>query len=353
MARSEMLTLGIETSCDETSCAVLEGKDRIRSNIVSSSLLRHQPFGGVVPEIASRHCLEQIDFVFQTALAQAKVKPEDLDLIAVTEGPGLIGSLLVGVCFAKALGYQLKIPLVPVNHLEAHLDAAFISNGGAFAPPETVKRPRRFLGLLVSGGHTSLSLHQGDKVTLMGETVDDAVGEAYDKVAKILGLGYPGGPIMDRLAKEGDPETIRFTKPKQENPYNFSFSGIKTAALYYVREQKLDQRSEKEIAQIQKNVAASFQKSVVQWLVEKTIRVASEKKVESIAVGGGVSANSHLRQALVQEASRLGFKVLLPHLSLTNDNAAMIARRGVEIFKKGKSKKSYLKLSGNANLRLK
>ena len=212
-----MLTLGIETSCDETSCAVISARgvrqrtdgsvlrrrstlggqddEIILSNIISSSLFRHKPFGGVVPEIASRHCLEQIDVVFQEALSEAKVKPEDLDLIAVTHGPGLIGSLLVGISFAKALAYRLKIPLVGVNHLEAHLSANFIGKPA----------PKKFVGLLVSGGHTSLSYHQNGKVTMLGATVDDAVGEAYDKVAKLLGLGYPGGPVMDKLAAKGNP----------------------------------------------------------------------------------------------------------------------------------------------------
>lgn len=329
-----MLTLGIETSCDETSCAVLENRSKIKSNIVSSSLFRHQPFGGVVPEIASRHCLEQIDFVFQQALKQAKVKMKDLDLIAVTEGPGLIGSLLVGVCFAKTLSYELDIPLIGVNHLEAHLVANFISHDG-----KAVKEPNRYIGLLVSGGHTSITYHQKDKVTLLGETVDDAVGEAYDKVAKMMGLGYPGGPVIDRLAKEGNPKAYSFTKPKQDRPFDFSFSGIKTAVLHLVAK-----------PHSVKDVAASFQEAAVSWLVEKTLKAAELKKVKDIVVGGGVSANSHLRKVLTEEGERRGFKVWFPPLALTSDNAAMIARRGYEVFKNGK--RSSLKLTGNPHLHI-
>jgi len=281
-----MIALGIETSCDETSCSVFASPDEVKSNVVSSSLFRHQPFGGVVPEIASRHCLEQIDFVYQKALEQAKVKASDLDVIAVTYGPGLIGSLLVGVCFAKSLSYQLKLPLIPANHLEAHLEAPFISNLGRFDQVLTTQKPKTYIGLLVSGGHTSLTYHRGKSVTLLGETVDDAVGEAYDKTAKILGLGYPGGPMMDRLAREGNPDAISFTKPKQNNAYDFSFSGIKTAVLYYVQKQKLEAQSADTVAQIQRDIAASFQKAVVGWIVDKAIQVALDKKTFDIVVGG-------------------------------------------------------------------
>jgi N6-L-threonylcarbamoyladenine synthase len=369
-----MLTLGIETSCDETSCAVLKNRSEILSNVVSSSLFRHKPFGGVVPEIASRHCLEQIDVVFKEALRQARLKPKDLDLIAVTQGPGLIGSLLVGVCFAKALSYELKIPLVAVNHLEAHLVAPFISDKNGKAK----KEPSRFLGLLVSGGHTSISYHNKGKVKLLGETVDDAVGEAYDKVAKILGLGYPGGPIIDRLAKEGNPAAFRFTKPKQDNPFDFSFSGIKTAVLYEV--QKYTRHSEATGRRISKyrsfaepvlsrhsaqddgeglrmtnqnfirDMAASFQSAVVRWLVEKTLAAAAVKKVKAVIVGGGVSANSHLREMLIREGQRQGLDILFPPFSLTTDNAAMIARRGVELYRERKT--ASLKLTGNPNLHI-
>lgn len=367
-----MITLGIETSCDETSVAVLKGRDVILSNIVSSSLFRHKPFGGVVPEIASRHCLEQIDFVFEEALTQAKIKSKQIGLIAVTEGPGLIGSLFVGIAFAKALAYQLRKPLVGVNHLDAHLVANFIGE----------KEPEKYIGLLVSGGHTSLSYHQRGKVrarhaspVLLGSTVDDAAGEAYDKVAKLLGLGYPGGPIIDKLATQGNAQAFKFTKPKQDGRFDFSFSGIKTAVLYEVqktRPQTRDHRPEtiNRKAKIKskhrnkntghwslvtgppesfiRDMAASFQYAVVSWLVEKTLDAAVYKEVRHIVVGGGVSANSALRQKLPQRGKELGIDVRFPPFILTVDNAAMIARRGYELYQKGK--RSDLKLTGKANL---
>jgi len=345
-----MLTLGIETSCDETSCAVLGGRDEVKSNIVSSSLFRHRPFGGIVPEIASRHCLEQIDFVFHQALEQAKVRAQDLDLIAVTQGPGLIGSLLVGVSFAKALSLDLNIPLVAVNHLEAHLEAAFVTNEGKFPGVISSRRPARFIGLLVSGGHTHLTLHEKEKVIGLGETVDDAVGEAYDKVAKIMGLGYPGGPILDRLAKEGNPRAVAFTKPKQKNRYDFSFSGIKTAVLYYYQREHSKHKSQQALDCFHRDLAASFQNAVVSWLVEKTMAAAKEYSVSDIVVGGGVSANAALRTRLTAAGEEDGLCIRFPHLSLTNDNAAMIARRGLELFKKGR--RAAATLSGDPNLRM-
>lgn len=345
-----MFTLGIETSCDETSCAVLEGLDKLRSNVISSSLFRHKPFGGIVPEIASRHSLEQIDTVFNEALEQAKVKAGDLDLVAVTYGPGLIGSLLVGVCFAKTLSYRLGIPLVGVNHLEAHLVAPFVSIPDANGKIKRAKVPAHFIGLLVSGGHTMISYHEKQRVKILGETVDDAVGEAYDKTAKILGLGFPGGPVMDKLSYEGNPKAVLFTKPKQDRPYDFSFSGIKTAVLYHVQKQQLDKQSETHRQTIIRDVAASFQSSVISWLVDKTLRAAELKKVKDIVVGGGVSANSLLRKRLTEEAAAIGIKVWFPPFSLTLDNAGMIARRGVELYQKGK--RSGLKLSANPNLKV-
>ena len=343
-----MLTLGIETSCDETSVAVLSGRDHVLSNVISSSLFRHKDFGGVVPEIASRHSLEQIDTVLTEALSEAKIKLTDIQLIAVTEGPGLSGSLLVGVSFAKALSYQLGLPLVAVNHLEAHLSANFIGNS----------EPEKFVGLLVSGGHTSLTFHERGKISVMGETVDDAVGEAYDKTAKILGLEYPGGPEVDRLAKKGNPNAFRFTRPKQDNPFNFSFSGIKTAVLYEVKKNQPviqgsqvkahDSRLTTEFIQ---DMCASFQKAVVSWVVEKSLAVAREKAVSDIVVGGGVSANSALRAELTSAAEKEGIRVWFPPQMLTMDNAAMIARRGLELFESGK--RASLNLTAAPNLSLK
>lgn len=328
-----MITLGVETSCDETSCAVLEGRSKIRSNIISSSLFRHRPYGGVVPEIASRHSLEQIDFVFREALRQGGVLASDLDLVAVTRGPGLIGSLLVGISFAKALSFGLGIPLVGVNHLEAHLKSNFIGRA----------EPSGYIGLIISGGHTSITDHRRGRTLILGETVDDACGEAFDKVAKILGLGYPGGPVIERLAKQGDPTAFRFTKPRQENRFNLSFSGIKTAVLYLARKHRVTRT-------FQKNVSASFQAAVVSWLVDKAVDAARFKKVKCLVVGGGVSANGYLRESLLREAARYGLEVCFPPMALTGDNAAMIARAGLERHQKGK--RDSLKLTGDPNLRL-
>lgn len=330
-----MLTLGIETSCDETSCAVLEGGDRLLSNVVSSSLFRHKPFGGVVPEIASRHALEQIDFVFDQAMKEAKVRAQDMDLIAVTEGPGLIGSLFVGVCFAKSLSYRLGVPLVGVNHLEAHLAANFIGQ----------KEPSKYVGLLVSGGHTCLTVHERGRVTLLGETVDDAVGEAFDKVAKMLGLGYPGGPVIEKLAREGHPR-FRFTKPKQKSRFDFSFSGIKTAVYYEVkRREPLDLEPG-----FIRDIARSFQDAAVGWLVEKALDAAVYKKVKDIVAGGGVCANQVLRGRLTERAADSGIKVWFPKPELTLDNAGMIARRGFELYQKGR--RSSLALTGRPDLKM-
>ena len=332
-------TLGIETSCDETSCSVLKGKDTILSNIVSSSLFRHKKFGGVVPEIASRHCMEQIQCVFEEALHEARIKPKDLDLIAVTQGPGLIGSLLVGVAFAKALAYQLAIPLVGVNHMEAHLGANFFGQ----------KEPKRFIGLLVSGGHTMLTFCEKGKIHILGETIDDAVGEAYDKVAKIMGLSYPGGPILDQLAREGNPRAVHFTRPKQDNRFGFSFSGIKTAVLYQFQDPKTGKPNPH--APSVKDMAASFQHAVIGWLVEKALDAAAFKKVKDIVVGGGVSANSYLREQLTREAAAKGIKVWFPPFVLSTDNGAMIARRGVELHKNGI--RSKLDMTGDSGLQIK
>lgn len=345
-----MLILGIETSCDETSVAVLScansassarphrRESKVLSNVVSSSLFRHQEFGGVVPEIASRHCLEQIKFVYNQALKQAGVSAQDLNLIAVTEGPGLIGSLFVGVGFAKALSYRLKIPLVGVNHLEAHLSANFLGR----------EIPESYVGLLVSGGHTSLVYTHDGKFELIGETEDDAVGEAYDKVAKMMGLDYPGGPLLDKLAGKGNAQTVAFKKPKQEKPLDFSFSGIKTAALYAMKDMKTG--LPKPDAPKQEDLAASFQTAVVSWIVEKAFAACELKGVRHLAVGGGVSANSHLRAELTRTAAEKGVELLMPDLSLTGDNGAMIALRGLEMFEKGMF--SDLNLTARPNLRV-
>ena len=316
-----MYTLGIETSCDETACAVLKNGDQILSSVISSSLLRHKPFGGVVPEIASRHCLEAIDLVYQKALKKARLGANQIDLIAVTRGPGLIGSIFVGVSFAKALSFSLDIPMVGVNHIEAHLEANFISR----------KKPSAFIGLIVSGGHTSLVKYQNNHYYLLGETVDDAIGEAYDKVAKVLGLGYPGGPIIDRLARNGNSKVLSFTKPKQEGRFDFSFSGIKTAVLNLYERDTKKFRSEQFLG----DFCASFQETVMQWVTQKTVLASEVEGIKNIVVGGGVSANSRLRELLTEQANRNGLKLFLPSFELTTDNAAMIARLGYSLFRRG------------------
>lgn len=345
-----MLTLGIETSCDETSCAVLKDGNRILSNVISSSLFKHRPFGGVVPEIASRHSLEQIDAVLRAALEKARVTQKDLDLVAVTYGPGLPGSLLVGLTFAKALAYELEIPFVGVNHLEAHLAANFIG----------IPAPRgRNVGLVVSGGHTELIYYPGRRVsaspgrgdpapTVLGSTIDDAVGEAYDKIAKLLGLEYPGGPVIDRLAQKGNPKTFRFTRPKQKGRFDFSFSGIKTAVRYLIENRPSS--PPKGNGSFLIDLCASFQETVACWMVEKTIDACRFKKTREVVVGGGVSANSRLRSLLAQEAAPYGIRVRFPSFSLTPDNGAMIARRGFELYLKGR--RSPWTLPARPNLKI-
>ncbi|MFZ5802278.1 MAG: tRNA (adenosine(37)-N6)-threonylcarbamoyltransferase complex transferase subunit TsaD [Candidatus Omnitrophota bacterium] len=345
-----MLILGIETSCDETSCAVLKGRDRVLSNVVSSSLFRQRPFGGIVPEIASRHCLEQIDVVFREAMRAAKVRLSDIRLVAVTQGPGLIGSLLVGVSFAKMLALRLGVPCVGVNHLEAHLETPFLKGKCLGEIPKPLTRPERFVGLLVSGGHTILTWHDGRRVKRMGETVDDAAGEAYDKVAKLMGLGYPGGPVIDRLAREGDPGRVRFTMPKQDHPYDFSFSGIKTAVLYFYQKHAPQCKTARALDQLRRDIAAGFQEAVVDWLVRKTLALAKEKRASDIVVGGGVSANRALREKMTAEAANEGNRAFFPPFSLTGDNAAMIACRGYDLFRAGK--RSPLNMAAAASLPL-
>ena len=379
-----MLILGLETSCDETSAAIVEDGFSIRSNIISSSLFRHKPYGGVVPEIASRHSLEQVEFVVEQALKQADVKLGDLDLVAVTHGPGLIGSLLVGVCYGKALSYRLGIPLIGVNHLEAHLSACFMVPIAPMCDDDALRgqgslsralagggrMPREFIGLLVSGGHTMITAHRGSRTEVLGETVDDAVGEAYDKTAKILGLGFPGGPIMDRLAREGNSDAVFFTKPKQKNRlgrdanhrgiplghdahrFSFSYSGIKTAVLYHVQKQRAQTGwNEEKEQRLQKDVAASFQRHAISWLVEKTMDAVQFKNMKHVAVGGGVSANSYLRQRMTEETQKAGVKLWLSPLPLSGDNAAMIACRGFQIFKSRKQK-FPLSLTANPSLKI-
>jgi N6-L-threonylcarbamoyladenine synthase len=317
-----MIVLGIETSCDETSAAVLED-GVVRSNVISSQLV-HARYGGVVPELASRAHQRMIVEVVEEALQGAHVPKSDIDGIAATRGPGLAGALLVGLSFAKAMAFGLQRPFIAVNHMEGHLYSNFLTPPAPAYP---------FLSLIVSGGHTMLVHVRGPfDHTVLGQTRDDAAGEAFDKVAKMLGLGYPGGPVIDRLAREGNPAAVRFPRSfLEDGSYDFSFSGIKTAVLYYLRDNGLlpaagERRKEGSIPVA--DLAASFQEAVVEVLVEKTFAAAEKLGVRSITAAGGVSANSLLRNRMTTRAERKGMTMSFPPLQYCMDNGAMIALVG-------------------------
>ena len=308
-----MKILGIETSCDETAASVVKNGKAILSNVVASSLKEHSKYGGIVPEIASRRQIELIQLIVKEALENANLSLKDLDAIAVTEKPGLIGSLLVGISFARALSFAAKKPLVSVDHIQAHLYANFLSEKGT----ETTKIPSLpALGLVVSGGHSSVfHVENFRNLRLLGQTRDDAAGEAFDKVARILKLGYPGGPIIDRLAKSGINDEIRFSCAELPGTDDFSFSGIKTAVLYHVRK-----RSDPV-----NKIAYAFQESVVNAIVQKCLSICRRQQLKTILVGGGVAANSALREKLSAEAKKEKIEVFFPPPRLCLDNAAMIA----------------------------
>ena len=307
-----MKVLAVESSCDETSVAVVEDGREVYSNVIASQIDTHKKFGGVVPEIASRQHVEAINTVLKEGLDEAGVKLKDIDIIAATKGPGLIGALLVGLSAGKALALATGKPFVGVNHIVGHVCANYISFKD-LEPP--------FIGLIISGGHTYL-IEVKDYVdfTLHGRTVDDAVGEAFDKVARSLGLAYPGGPIIDDLAKKGK-ETIEFPRVMiKEDNYNFSFSGLKTAVLNYLNSARL--RGEEIVAE---DVCKSFQEAVVDVLIEKSFRLAREKNMDKIVLCGGVSANSRIREAFEEKGREENIKIYYPDLKLCTDNAAMIA----------------------------
>lgn len=351
---AEARILGIETSCDETAAAVVSAGERLLSNVVSSQIATHQPYGGVVPELASREHLRAIVPVVREALQQAGETYASVDAIAVTQGPGLAGALLVGISYAKALTFALGKPLITVNHLEGHIHAVLLEERqkGNFEVEFPV------LALVVSGGHTHLFLaeqrNQGWRYQNIGRTRDDAAGEAYDKVAKLLGLGYPGGPIIDALAAHGNPRAVKFgpaqikhrnrgTPHDQQTPYDFSFSGIKTAVLRYVETERMRddvttrQRALASIAHPKAtavlplcdkktlDLVASFQRSVVEDLVGKTLQAAEECGARTLFVTGGVAANSELRTTFERDAAKTGVPVYFPSRRLSTDNAAMIA----------------------------
>ncbi|MCE5333013.1 MAG: tRNA (adenosine(37)-N6)-threonylcarbamoyltransferase complex transferase subunit TsaD [Desulfobacteraceae bacterium] len=324
-----MVILGIETSCDETAAAVVRNGKEILSSVVASQVAIHAPYGGVVPELASRKHLEYIIPVIESALRKAECDREDLDAIAVTQGPGLVGALLVGLSGAKAMAMALGKPLIAVNHLEGHIQAAFL---GAEGPVGT------FVCLVVSGGHTALYRVGPDgRGELLGATRDDAAGEAFDKVAKLLEIGYPGGIVIDGLSARGNPEAIRFPRSRfEKDSLEFSFSGLKTAAANYVRQNGLpgSPGSGNSAGCSLEDFAASFQEAIVDVLVEKTLRAARQCGLEEIAAVGGVAANSRLRKRLGEEAAAAGCRLHLPPIRFCTDNAVMIAAAGYRVWER-------------------
>jgi len=303
--------LGIETSCDETAAAVVLDGHNVMSSVVSSQVDLHATFGGVVPEIASRAHVELLNPVIGKALLEARVDAHDLAAVAVTVGPGLIGSLLVGVSAAKALSLAWEVPFVGVNHLEGHLYAAFLEEPDLELP---------VVVLLASGAHTMVVLMEAHgRYRVLGSTIDDAAGEAFDKVARFLGLGYPGGPAIDRLAKDGNPSAVHFPRGLRERPYDFSFSGLKTSVVTHVRK-----HPELAVA----DVAASFQEAVVDVLVTKARRAVAETGAKGVVLGGGVAANSQLRERVLEVCAEDGLRAFLPSRSMCTDNAAMVAAAG-------------------------
>lgn len=339
-----MLILGIESSCDETAAAVVRDGREILSSVIASQIEMHKPWGGVVPELASREHLEKIDPIVREALDRADVQLKDINAIAVTQGPGLIGSLLVGVCYAKSLAYSLGIPFVGVNHIEGHVYSVVFEN-----PP--VRYP--VLGLIVSGGHTNIfHIPNTGAYKVVSRTRDDAAGEAFDKVSKMLGLGYPGGPIIERLARDGDPTRVRFPQAKiSDGRPDLSFSGLKTAVVRYIRENSIIPHSANgEPTQEIKDIAAGFQGAVVKALVGTMEKLAAELGPETLIVAGGVACNLALKAAAEAAAKRLGIPVYFPSKHLSTDNAAMIAAAGYARLKEGIV--SGLEMTADVTMRL-
>jgi N6-L-threonylcarbamoyladenine synthase len=323
------LVLGVETSCDETAAAVVEDARRVLSSVVASQAAVHAPYGGVVPEIASRHHVEAVVPVIEGAMAEAGVRFPDLEAVAVTQGPGLVGSLLVGLQVAKAIALVHGKPLVPVHHVAGHVAAAFLAHG---------EIPLPALALVVSGGHTSLYEVPEEGVhRLLGRTRDDAAGEAFDKVAKLLGLGYPGGPVIDRLARDGDDRAVEFGVARiKDGRGDFSFSGIKTAVLLHVRREGIAPVTDpSDVPPRVRDLVASFQRAVVAALVQGLARAAREHRPRSLILTGGVAANSLLRRETERTGRELALPVFIPPLELTTDNAAMIAAAGFVALRRG------------------
>lgn len=329
------LILGIETSCDETAASVTRDGREVLSDIIYSQADLHKIYGGVVPEIASRKHMEAITYVIKEALAAANITKDMLDAVAVTYAPGLIGALLCGVSFAKGYAYSIKKPLVPVNHIDGHICANYIASP-ALKPP--------FICLVASGGHSHVALVTDyDKCEILGATLDDAAGEAFDKVARILDIGYPGGPGLSKLAESGNPKAIHFPRPV--NGFDFSFSGVKTSVINYVHNL---QQAGRDVPRA--DIAASFQAAVCDVLTDVTIRAAKEKNAKKIAIAGGVASNTALRQSLSLAAEENGFEFYMPPQNLCTDNGAMISCAGYYAFVSGKT--ASLDLNAKATLNI-
>lgn len=327
----DIITLGIESSCDETSVAVVKNGREVLSNVINSQIKIHEQYGGVVPEIASRNHVEAISKVTKQALKEANIRFEDIDNIACTYGPGLVGALLVGVSYAKALSYTLNIPLVGTNHIEGHIAANYITHK-EFEPP--------FLCMIVSGGHTHLvHIKNYKEFEILGKTRDDAIGEAFDKVARVIGLGYPGGPKIDKLAKEGTPN-IQLPKTHFDN-LDFSFSGIKTAIINLHHKNPDVNKAD---------LCASFEKTVTEILLDNVLKAAQELGINKIALAGGVSANSYIREKFLELEKTKNIKIYYPTPILCTDNAAMIASAGYYNFVNGKNSDLYLNAIPNLKL---
>ncbi len=332
-----MRVLGIETSCDETAVAVVEDGRHVRSNLIASQEHLHEKFGGVVPEVASRAHLENINPLITEALVEAGMWVAEVDAVAVTVGPGLVGALLVGIACAKAVAMALGVPFVGVNHLEGHIYANVLEHGPIEEP---------FVSFIVSGGHTMLvHVPEPHVYELLGQTLDDAAGEAFDKVARFIGLGFPGGPELDRLARTGDPHAVRFPRAAADRGYDFSLSGLKTAVVRHV---KAERARGHEVSP--DDLAASFQEAVVEVQVDKTIAAAKDKGVGMIVLGGGVVANTRLRELMASRAGAEGFEVLIPPPELCTDNAAMIACAGYYRLVEGE--RTPLEVSASPGLQL-
>ena len=329
--------LGIETSCDETAIGIVEDGVKVLANVLASSQALHAQYGGVIPEIASRAHVEVIWQVLEGALQQAHCSPSELDAIAVTQGPGLPGALLIGLAFAKGLALSLNRPLIGVDHLAAHLYVGQLEHR-ALSPP--------YVGLVVSGGHTLLCVaHPDQRFEVLGETKDDAVGEAFDKVANLLGLGYPGGPAIDHISEEGRPNAIAFPRATTKQAFDFSFSGLKTAVYRTVQHHSSDHAlNRQDIA----DIAASFQEAAVEILVTKTLRACSRTGIRDVVVGGGVAANRRLRQRLVEEGQSRKLRVTFPTPNLCVDNGVMVAGVAFDLLRRGRV--SPLSLAIDPNL---